>query len=286
MLAYADAWRPLIRKHFGNSVGTSMDYPNRHRRMSAGTPKDYTRQWLANVARAIDEGIEVGVIAVVHPETLARGAEALYGFFAESAGITSFQVNTPFPGGATNSAKSELPLDPHELGCFLVELTDIWLERGYGQGIAVGPSDQLLEHFISGSARLPCFWLDNCANGFVCVSPDGRVSQCDCWAASYEDYDYGNLLGAQSLEELLTQGSARRAFLERPGRLVAEEDCADCEFLSICHGGCPVRAFSSNGALLSKDPYCEAYKMLFGHIRQVARTLVAQERSPALHLER
>jgi radical SAM protein with 4Fe4S-binding SPASM domain len=53
---------------------------------------------------------------------------------------------------------------------------------------------------------------------------------------------------------------ARRDFVERPKRLVEDEDCLSCRYLSICHGGCPVRTYSALGTMMAKDPYCEVYK--------------------------
>jgi uncharacterized protein len=74
---------------------------------------------------------------------------------------------------------------------------------------------------------------------------------------------------------MLSESPARRKFVERPGKLVKDEDCLECRFLSICHGGCPVRTFTALGTMNSKDPYCEVYKAIFSraeaqgtHMRQ------------------
>jgi len=65
----------------------------------------------------------------------------------------------------------------------------------------------------------------------------------------------------------------RKRFLQRPARLIDEEDCAECEYWNICHGGCPVRAYSSTGSLFAKDPYCQSSKTLFDCARNAARAL-------------
>jgi radical SAM protein with 4Fe4S-binding SPASM domain len=270
LLAYDDRWNPLIAGMFGNSVGTSMDFPNRHRRMPGGHPEEYTERWMRNVRRAMDAGIRIGVIAVPSAETLQLGAEAFYSFFTEQVGVTDFQVNSPFPGGQSNTVQRDLPLDARRYGAFLVNLTDVWLERGYRQGVALRPSIELLNHYLGRGCQLPCFWQDNCSNGFVCVDPEGNVSQCDCWAASYPGMRFGNIFGDLTLASILEQSSARGEFMDRPGRLVESSDCLECEHLSLCHGGCPVRAFSTYGRLDAKDPYCESYKMLFEHLKGVA----------------
>jgi sulfatase maturation enzyme AslB (radical SAM superfamily) len=48
------------------------------------------------------------------------------------------------------------------------------------------------------------------------------------------------------------------------------EDCASCPHLSLCHGGCPVRTLAAKGTTLAKDPYCEAYKVVFTRCRELA----------------
>ena len=77
------------------------------------------------------------------------------------------------------------------------------------------------------------------------------------------------------LTGMLKTSRARRDFVERPKRLVEDEDCLSCRYLSICHGGCPVRTYSALGTMMAKDPYCEVYKALFAcagaHAEEILR---------------
>ena len=275
LLAYGKEWDPVIDEVFGNTVGTSMDFPNRHRRVAGGTPEAYTERWTRNVRKVRDAGVGVGVIAIPGAETLDLGAEAFYSFFVNEIGICDFQVNPPFPGGRKNETKSGLPLDAQRLGDFLVDFTDLWLERGHGRGIKVGPSSEILDYYLHGDTVIPCFWQDNCANNFVCIDPAGNVSQCDCWVASYPEMRFGNLLEDGPLWTLLEKSSARQHFWERPATLLQESDCIECEHLAICHGGCPVRAYSTFGTLLEKDPYCETYKILFARMQEISARIAS-----------
>src|ERR1051325_5867362 len=99
MIAYTPRWDPILRRMFDASVGTSMDFPNRHRKLFNGSAEQYTRLWTRNVLRARESGIKVGVIAVLHSGSFEAGAEAFYSYFADELGMDDFQVNTPFPGG-------------------------------------------------------------------------------------------------------------------------------------------------------------------------------------------
>lgn len=48
------------------------------------------------------------------------------------------------------------------------------------------------------------------------------------------------------------------------------QDCIDCEYMSICHGGCPVRTYTFSGTMFEKDPYCNVYLAMFRKAEEVA----------------
>ena len=273
MLAYSSRWNPVIARMFGNSVGTSLDYPNLHRKLLGQGPESYNEIWGRRVREARAAGIEVQVIAVPNQATLDIGAERFYRYFVDELGIADFQVNTPFPGGEANAVKKELPVaEVEKLSRFYLDLAEVWLERGHRRGVRVGPFDALLQHFSHEPATLPCIWGDNCANSLVSIDARGYVAQCDCWVTSYPDYHYGNIFESDNLGAMLHNSPARQQFNERPIQLI-QRDCLDCNYLSLCHGGCPVRTYSVYGSLFEKDPYCELYKVMFGRMERAAQEL-------------
>lgn len=276
MLAYSSRWNKVIAEMFGNSVGTSLDYPNLHRKLLGQGPESYNAIWARRVQEARAAGIAVQVIAVPNQATLDIGAERFYTHFVDELGVTDFQVNTPFPGGEATAAKKALPVAEVEALCrFYTELADVWLERGYSRGVRVGPLDALLAHFSHEQATLPCIWSDNCANALVSIDARGYVAQCDCWVTSYPDYHYGNIFECDSFGELLRNSPARQQFNERPIQLI-QRDCLSCDYLSLCHGGCPVRTYTVHGSLFEKDPYCELYKAMFSRMQGAAQELARE----------
>jgi uncharacterized protein len=274
LIGYTKRWNGVIARMFGNSVGTSMDFPNLHRKLFQKGPDEYTRIWRRHVDQARAAGIDIQVIAVLNRATLDVGAESFYSYFVDELGFAEFQVNTPFPGGEQNDAKRDLGLDIGDLTRFHVDLLDVWMERGYGRGVSVGPLDELLNYFLGGSACLPCIWQANCTDEFLSIDARGNVAQCDCWVTSYPDHFFGNVFQSESLTDLLENSRPRERFLERPA-VVADQGCIECEFLALCHGGCPVRTYTILGTLLEKDPYCGLYKGLFARTAEVARTIAA-----------
>ena len=278
LIGYTRAWEPIVKTMFDGSIGSSLDYPNLYRRGVGGSPEEFNQTWLRAYREVQEAGIEVGVISVPNTATLDLGAERFYSYFVDECGITDFQLNTPFAGGAPNQAKHDLPLAPRRLGRFLAELADIWLERGHGDGVRLGPFDELLRYFGEGHARLPCIWQDNCAKEFCCIDPEGNVAQCDCWITSYPEFRFGNILrGGRSLSDVLEQSEPRSSFRARPEALIRDEDCVDCDYLAVCHGGCPVRAYTRRGRLNDKDPYCETYRDLFAHMEKAAARVAGHQ---------
>jgi radical SAM protein with 4Fe4S-binding SPASM domain len=274
LISYSPAWNDVIRGMFQNSLGTSMDYPNVHRKLFTGGAKAYTELWTRKLHEAKAAGIEVGVIAVLHQASLEAGPESFYRYFTEELGLDNFQVNTPFPGGPANHIEGGFQLDSDELARFLGELFDIWMQRGYHSRVTLGPFDALISHFTGQAARLPCIWKENCSNQFISVDSTGTVAQCDCWVTSYPEYFFGNIFHEPDLTRMLKTSRARRDFVERPKRLIEDEDCLSCRYLSICHGGCPVRTYSARGTMMTKDPYCEVYKVVFARAETHARALL------------
>ena len=273
MLVYSPKWNAVIAEMFGNSVSTSLDYPNLYRKIG-GRSEDYNALWARKVHMARAAGIDVKVISVPNQATLAVGAERFYEHFVDELGVTDFQINTPFPGGEANEVKKSLPLDIEELARFHCELADIWLDRGVHDDVRIGPFDELLNYFTHRDASLPCIWGQNCADEFISIDARGYVAQCDCWVTSYPDYYFGNIFECDSLSDLLSSSRARQRFYERPVKLM-QRYCIECDYLTLCHGGCPVRTYTVHHSLFEKDPYCYLYKTLFRHMEKCATQLSA-----------
>ena len=252
-----------------------MDYPNLYRKAQGRTPEEYNRIWGRNVRVAREAGIQVSVISIPNRETLRIGAERFYSYFVDELLITDFQVNTAFSGGELNDTKQVMILDKNGLSRFFVDLVGVWLERGYEKGVRIGPLDELLKTFLGEGACLPCIWRQNCTDEFVSIDARGYVAQCDCWVTSYPDYWFGNIFES-SFTEVLQKSPARQRFQARPASLMEHDTCLGCDYLSICHGGCPVRSYSITGDFFAKDPYCQVYKSLFSCMEEMAAKVASK----------
>lgn len=269
LIGYGPHWRRVVSEMFNNDVGSSLDFPNLYRKVAGGSPETFNDAWFSRFQEAREAGVNVGVIALLNNRSLSSGALEFYSYYVDKLGICSFQMNTPYPGGPPTPAKRNFPLDWRLLSSFYSELFDLWLRTGRQQGICISPFDQLVKYFRTGENRLSCIWSESCANVFIGIGPNGDVGQCESFVSSYPEYVFGNILACEDMADIMNS-PVRMQFLDRPLRLMEGEDCAECEYLSLCHGGCPVRAFTATGNLFARDPYCESNKTLYGLARSAA----------------
>lgn len=269
LIGFSSRWSRVISEFFGNQISSSLDFPNLYRKVAGGTPEAYNEIWFSRYQEAKEAGIDVAVIAVLHHASLNIGAEKFYQYYVETVGLPRFQINPPHRGGPLTPAKQEFPLANDLLGSFYADLFDVWMQRGRSEGIAISPFDDLLDYFRTGRNDLSCIWAQNCANASLGIGPTGNVGVCECFVSSFPDYRFGNILTCRDMDEIVSS-PVRKQFLERPMRLMEDEDCSECEYLALCHGGCPIHAYSATGNLFAKDPNCQANKTLFSVARAAA----------------
>lgn len=269
LIGYSKKWSRVFQEMFNNQCGSSLDYPNLHRRVTGMPPDGFNELWLRRYREASANGIGVGVISLPNRKTFELGARAYYRFYTETVGLRGFQVNAPFPGVAADSSE-RVAMNGEEYGKFACDLIDVWLEQGYHRGIRIAPYWGILNYFLTGDkSDLLCGMRHDCSREFFSVGPDGNVSQCDCWVASYPEFHFGNILECSGLADIMNSPQ-RRLFSDRPVKLIEKGECVDCEYLSICHGGCAIRAYSTYRELFVKDPYCDMYKAVFSHLQKAA----------------
>ncbi len=284
LIGYSKKWNRVLQEMFRNQCGSSLDYPNLYRKVTGLGPDKFNELWLRRYREAASYGIGVGVISLPNHATFRIGGRKFYSYYTDVIGLGGFQVNAPFPGASADPSKPQLPLDNEGYSTFARELIDAWMELGYSCGVRVFPFAGILEYFLTGSkSDLLCGMRNDCSREFFSIGPDGNVSQCDCWVASFPDFWFGNIFEADSLVEIMNSGT-RRSFYDRPVKLMEKGECIECEYLSICHGGCAIRAYSTFGDLFVKDPYCETYKAIFTHLKEIAARISREKSGPGPRL--
>jgi len=76
----------------------------------------------------------------------------------------------------------------------------------------------------------------------------------------------GNI-NQNSLAEIFA-GSKGQAIEARSDDMVI---CQSCKYKPACHSGCPHNAFTAFDTIDVRDPYCNDYQMIFGHLRKALK---------------
>jgi len=271
LMDYTPRWDAALWELFGGVMGSSLDFPNMHRRYRALAGDAYNQHWAGRFREASARGLSVQVISVPNRRTLEVSPVDFYRYYVEQLGLHGIQVNMPFAAGPSAEMHDELFLEPKRLGDFLKGLLAVYSFRE--DHVVLEPFQGIMDRvrFGDAAAKVPCFFCSNCVNSFFCIGPRSEVAQCDAWLGSYPERNFGSLLECEDLGKILTS-PARLDLARRPARLIENSGCVSCEYFSLCGGGCPVRAMSATGCPDNKDPYCEAYKKMFAAIWEEVRS--------------
>lgn len=157
-----------------------------------------------------------------------------------------------------NSAGFELSSDRY--GARLCDMLDYYLRNR--QKIKISSLDQLCQAVASGSGRVCTF--QDCFGMFLVIDPVGDIYSCHRLAGRPE-YRLGSIDDKPSLRRL-SESAAAQMFTRREATI--SETCRECNHNAYCKGGCPYNTWAGNGDATAPDPYCEAYRTVFDHIRQ------------------
>ncbi len=264
LLHFNPDWGEFLHIHGSGKISSSMDHPNLYRYSAELDRNAYVERWIEKKQMAEEAGIAVSVISLPNERTLEMNPEDFYLFYKDRLQVPKFQLNLPFHGG---NVRHSIQLDMKKLISFMGDLYKIWIEDQ--RSLYLAPFTYLESYIIEGKKNYSCVFAHTCGERIITIGPDGAVVPCDYWITSPQQICYGNIR-EKSLQEIL-ESETRRDFMDRPAHLALNTSCGSCEYWKICHGGCPVRAFSFYGNLHSKDYYCPLYKALFGAVNRVGK---------------
>ena len=99
------------------------------------------------------------------------------------------------------------------------------------------------------------------------VGPDGSIYPCYRFVGMPE-YVMGNVHDHPTVEDL---EKSKPAILLQEFKDHVDTECADCNYIKFCRGGCPYNALKVNNEtnkaeIKGVDPHCTAYKIIFKEI--------------------
>lgn len=238
------------------SIGTSLDGPESINDAQRGA--GYFARTMAGIETARRHGLTPGVICTFTRRSAPHYRDVFEFFAGQGLG---FSVHAAVCGldGARDDG---LALTAEEKGDLLVALFDCYLANI--TRARIGTFDSMVRSISAGRGGL-CTFTD-CLGGYLTLAPDGGIFSCNRFAHRPE-WRLGWVQECPSLDEL-SGSPAWQALRQR--ELTVHKDCSDCAHFAYCKGGCAynaiVRDATSSGNSDRRDPHCEAYRRVFGHI--------------------
>ncbi len=269
-----DEWCALLKDE-GFLVGISIDGPKQVHdafRLDRAGQGSFDRAW-AGLERLQAAGVEYNVLATLNRATVAHGAN-IYRFLV-NRGVQYVQfipILERLPGSDEPTAFS---CGGQAYGRFMLDVFEQWAARDVGK-VSVRFIDTCIHQILFGRAST-CCQSERCAAAHV-LEWNGDLYACDHFV--YAEWKLGNI--TETPLEDLVRSDRLAAFAALKTDLPGA--CRDCEFLPLCHGGCP-----KHHRPIGTDParwnhFCEGYKLFYREalpeLRRIAEYLRAGKLPP------
>ncbi len=161
-----------------------------------------------------------------------------------------------------------------QYGRFLLETFDLWWRER--RKVRVRFFDNLAEA-LAGQKPGSCNLHETC-DSYCVVEYNGDVYPCDFFVE--KDWKLGNI----TLDSWPEISRRQRRYSFAAKKTLPRSECQLCEYLSLCHGGCPKLRHAPQRRFEDLDYFCPAYKMVFAKslepLRKEVQKLLAQARPP------
>jgi len=255
-------------------VGISLDGPKElhdgYRKNRIGSPSH--EEALRGFKLLINYNLHSDILCVVHAQNAAH-PEAVYHYFKSiGARYISFiplveAINPKIQGQPVEFTDRSVSANGY--GEFLSRIFDIWVKQDVGK-IMVQIFEEVAREAL-GQPHSLCIFRKTCGDVPV-LEHNGDFYTCDHYV------DSAHLVG--NLEEIPLVNLLDHKRQQEFGRDKYESltgECTRCEFLSMCHGGCPKdRSTLSSDGEPGHNYLCEGYKLFFNRARSFADELKRQ----------
>ncbi len=212
----------------------------------------YNRLFFRGINILEKHGIGWGFIYVVNRRTIERPLDVFYH-------LTNLRLSGGFmlnPVLIYENEQTDIGITPMEYVDFLGTIFQLWW-KNRSRYPDIDPFKSLIRNIVKKENALGCVDSGRCAFSHLYIGPEGETSQCGR-AGDWQIIDYGNIT-ERSLTEVM-EDPQRQQFNERTDWLENNE-CADCRFWNICHGGCPLDAYNEHHNFKHKTSWCVAKKV-------------------------
>lgn len=247
-----DEWMALFKK-YRIQVGSSIDPIDPGMRIYRG--RSMFSRVMKHFAMATEGDLGLGFVYVVSPRNRDRVGD-FYNFIKNLASRAkapiAFKINPLYASGrASFEQDPSLLISARAYGQYLIEFWNL-LKHDKAR-LRVSPYVEWVNRM-----GMSCEHSGGCCEHFLTIDGSGDVYNC----GRYFDlgHVYGNIF--DSPMDAILMNAERISLFDRETGLKTGS-CRNCLAWDFCHGGCPYFAEVYHGDRLGKDPFCEAYKMLF-----------------------
>lgn len=254
-LSIDEDWARFWAKHH-YLIGVSLDGPkeihDRYRKDAAG---DGTFNRIMAGLRILEKHhVDYNILTVVTAAT-ARSGQKLYNFFQKNGFHYQQYIECLDPIGEEPGGQ-EYSLTPEKYEAFLKSLFDAWyLDAKSGRS----PYNRYFENLLmimDGQAPESCSMRGVCGKQWV-IEADGSTYPCDFYAL--DQWLLGNV--KENTFEDMDRRRDELGFIQWSGQL--HEDCKNCQWLSLCRGGCRRNREPVTDKSTGRNYFCSAYKGFF-----------------------
>lgn len=247
---------PIFRKLGIGAIGTSFESIDGLRGL--GPERDsrgYNKKILEAIKQVEAEGFGWSLIYVVTKPALA-----------DPLGIFQFLVNLSPRGGFMfnpvllyGNKLEHLRVTAEEYADFLGTILPVWWANREDLP-DIRPFSYLARNVAGDVKGLMCGDSGQCAYSHINLLPDGTLSHCGR-SGDWGLLNYGTIFDKTFVEAF---ADPQRAVLLSRNDVLPQTDCKGCPYWKICHGGCPLDAWSVAGSYLHKGEWCQSMKKFIG----------------------
>lgn len=235
-------------------IGSSFDpLPNIRGFGPTRDSRRYNERFMEGVNLLNQNDVPWGAIYVVHRKSLGLGRKLFYYLtnlnLSSQPMINKIYLYCGDPHG--------LAITPEEFADFLGELLPLYWENRV-RFPSLQPISRFVERIVSGRKASACDFSGKCAYSWVYIGPTGKTSQCGR-SGDFEFMSYGNIEDS-SLEAVLHH--PLRDQIRQRQDVLPLNDCRDCRFWGLCHGGCALDAYVEHNTFMKPSPNCIWVKRL------------------------
>ncbi|MEQ6377897.1 anaerobic sulfatase maturase [Bacillaceae bacterium S4-13-56] len=250
-------WAAFFKK-YNFLVGVSLDGPEKinDQRRVTGAGGGSFQSIMRGIQHLKNAKVDFNILTVIHENNVTKAKELMEFYDQEGFKYVQFIPCMDFQSQNVNQPGKYL-ITPREYGDFLCEAFDVWYNDGYPK-TSIRFFDNMLSVYLHQEAEL-CTHRETCPKTII-LERNGDAFPCDFYI--HDDYKLGNV-GVDNIQDILNH-SIYDTFLGLKPDLPAQ--CERCEYLSLCHGGCPRnRNWNVETQGHTVEYFCQSFKQIYGY---------------------